>query len=170
MQRLLGDKHNSHNGLLLKILEQIEKDFSKSGELHLLLTQLVFNLTMPVRTTSSLSSDQIGGSANQIVYTTTFIEDKYKSVCVYILIRIIRLQNMNETTHEASSSNANNNTELQKEEHSRLLIKALQSVENLLSSIESAKTPQAIVHVDWLQSASNEYQLGDILAIVKVSL
>ena len=174
MQRLLSSSStasNTNNGLLIKILERIEKELNinatKSDDqidlinkLKLLLTQLVFNLTMPVRTITV----DITGSLN----TTAFIEDKYKAKCVYILIRIIRFQNLNEITFSGDGSTSFSKAE-QKEDHTRLLIKALQSLENLFGSLELTKTTdQAIVHVQWLQSPLNEYQLGDILAIVKV--
>ena len=175
LQLLLGNR-NQNKGILLVIFDQIEKQMNSAKEpinkLKLILTQLIFNLTMPVRILNSTSLGNIDTS-NPPSYNTSFIEDKYKAACVYILIKMIRLQNLSLTPSVSTLSQVNKSAsdEQIKEESSRLVIKALQSLENLFSSIELEKTQSSsIVHVDWLQAPSNEYQLGDILAIVKVRI
>ena len=182
--QLLLKNQNSNKGLLLLILNRIElqtinlSDESKS-KLKLLLTQLVFNLTMPVRTLDASHTGSV--DVNSLLsYTTCFIQDIYKSTCAYVLIRIIRNHNLNAlplNSPQISSINKHfSETKSQcendqtREDNSRLLIKALQSLENLFGSIECDKNQLSIpiVQVDWLQAPSNEYQLSDILAIVKV--
>jgi hypothetical protein len=177
LQLLLGTS-NQNKGILLVIFDQIEKQINNTNEsinkLKLILTQLIFNLTMPVRVlNSALITTSLGNvdMNNPLSYNTSFIEDKYKAACVYVLIKMIRLQNLTLIPSVSTLSQVNKSAsdEQIKEESSRLVIKALQSLENLFSSIELEKTQSnSIVHVDWLQAPSNEYQLGDILAIVKV--
>lgn len=174
LHTLLGIKNQS-KGILLVILDKIEKQEQETNDavnkLKLILTQLIFNLTMPVRILNpAMGTLTIGNTDinNPLSYTTSFIDDKYKATCVYILIRMIRLQNLSIDSGQNASVKINID-EQTKEYDSRLIIKALQSLENLFSSIELQKTqPISIVHLDWLQSPINEYQLGDILAIVKV--
>ena len=161
---LFGNDQKSNNGLLFMIRDQVELDITKAKEyveeneqvaltnkISLILTQLIFNLTMPVITQTQNSKSDPSNSTG--LQSASFIADKYKILCAYLVVRLIRYHNQ---TDDSIS-------EEKKDHVTRLLTKALQALENLFSSLQKEPTQSS-----WLNSLSTDYQLGDILAIVKV--
>lgn len=192
---LVNNQSNENSNLLFKIRSQVENDltaliktnfanlnetkFELLNKLNLISTQLVFNLTIPVQLHNS---SILGQDLNLSEYI--YIEDKYKAKCASLMIKTLRFNNINHlslaknknvTTYTENiskhfNSSANNRNNFLEDEfnfsNSKILAKALQGLENLFSAI---KIDQPNQQSHWVQS-STEFQLGDILAIVKVFL
>lgn len=178
LRSLFGNDQKPNNGLLFMIRDQVEIDITKAKEylaqreeneqvgltnkISLILTQLIFNLTMPVITqTQSNKTDSNNSTGSQ---SASFIADKHKIQCAYLVVRLIRYHTQTDNSLVSCLPASNQlESEEQKDHVTRLLTKALQALENLFSSLQKEPTQNS-----WLNSLSTDYQLGDLLAIVKV--
>lgn len=182
LQLLFGNANTS--GLLSVIRKELENTNMNSNndaeieifyKLDLISTQLIFNLTMPSAISTLNPTDSV-----------LYIDDKYKISIVNFLVKILRfnynsnISNSNIIKLDDSYTNKinkhflNKNNQEQADQNrvyaSKILTKCLQSLENLFSSIQPDDAKKDKFSTNWIQSGKCEYQLGDILAIVKVSL
>ena len=154
------------DGLLFLIREQVEADIQAMAslkikddaeaelnyKLNLITTQLLFNITMP----AELAPNETNGFS-------LFIDDTYKIKAAHLLIRILRFQNSN-------SCLSNQIAGLEQQANmAKILTKCLQGLENLFSATQAQLATDPNQSLNWLQSHSSYFQLGDILAIAKVT-
>jgi hypothetical protein len=192
-------KNNENLSLLLKLREKFENEhyggamkessfneslFELINRIDLITTQVVFNLTIPTIVRSNLVASAATTTAalqpnmqdaRCLDYEYHYIDNRFKIKCCSILMRVIRFHHQNSELTLGEEKEKLTNKKLNEEfrvNKSKILTKALQGLENLFFSIKSSKEPQqqqsAQSSLNWLQ-ASNEFQLGDILALVKVN-
>ncbi len=181
MSTLFGHP-DSNTGLLFMIRNQLESNLNYINEdvisynnLNLISTQLIFNLTLPT-----------------VESNPRCIDDKYKVKCLHLVMGVLRWCTQNTASlvqetivaatsytntinkHFKSSTKQFFSTQEHQTNLTRILTKALQSFENLFlsaykESIQIKETKsKGLGQLNWLQSNSNQYQPGDILAILKV--
>lgn len=129
-----------------------DENFEMLKKLDLISTQLVYNLTIPAQVASTNATESTTSSI-------TCISEHYKLKCSNLLMRVVRF-------HRASAGVCSDaNGEDFKVNRSKILIKALQGMENLFNSIKASNSQG--VELVWLKMNGCD-QLGDILAFVKV--
>lgn len=136
--------------------------FKNQGEisvlykLKLISTQLVFNMTMAKE---NINTDNEYREKD-------FIEDEYKVFCAEFLIRVLRFNmslKFGEKCGVKDESNIDKSLFCDEEFMANLtktMVKALYGLDNLFQSINLSS--------NWINIKNEKFQLGDILAIVKV--
>lgn len=185
LNRMLASTENSN--LILKLREKFEKEFLNElrnpassfdehlfeliNRVNLIITQIVFNLTIPTIMTKNTYAPM--GQSNEpqpVSYEYFYIEEKFKLKCYQCLLAILRFYYSTTAQEESASGRifANNEFRMNK---SKILTKALQGLENLFYSIRNShqSSPQQNSALNWTQLNSTECQIGDLLALVKVT-
>lgn len=129
------DNFNEKTDGLIFITRKLLESDPLNNVLNLITTQLIFNLTMPHNESSN------------------YIDDKFKVKSIYLLIKILRSHSLDLDPMSPNDHKVN---------QCKILTKSLQSLENLLFSIQSNREQS-----NWIQSLVY-FQLGDLLAIAKV--
>lgn len=153
---------NLSEGILYLTINRIESNYKEQDDdiikLNLILTQLIYNLTLPNTSTNNLYF---------------YIEEKYKLKCVLLIMKILNANLMINPIEKLNSLNDQfQNLTIQSKKNddyqstfTRIFIKGLQALENLFLSSQKSVTK---AQNSWLQLSSNEYQLGDIINLLKL--
>ena len=162
LKRLLGSNYASNersraenDGLLLTLRNLAEKcggndKNADNNKLDLISVQVITNLTLPkvINISSTMPIVQLKHE---------FIEDQFKLKCLALLMDALRFGMKNKQQQQQHQQE-------DEDIKCQVMAKCLQGIENLLASIRltDSESPS-----NWLQLASNGYQIGDILAIAK---
>jgi hypothetical protein len=171
------------NGLLYTILKRVEYKSEITNENHnkhssiiyLIITQLIFNFTMPFSNGIPMFiNDELKVKCNIMLMDilrihlslTTTINYKYNKDSLSFT-NLTNRHFITDTTATTTESALVNIDEKQRTLYSKIIVKALQGLENLFISLQSPTTQQQQHQTSWPLTMPNDYQLADILAIIK---